>query len=242
VKTLKSIWLVFWWIAASVVFFVPISLAGLVEPSGRLAFKFCQGWTWWATVIGGVRLEVAKNPNVDPKRSYIIMSNHQSLFDIPALMLGLGLQFRWVIKKSYVRVPLFGWALWFTRHVFIDRSNPKRAMRSMHDAAKRLRPGVSIAVFPEGTRSASNDMGAFKFGGFSLAASAELPILPVTVNGSWRVLPDKRSMCYHPGPIQLIVGDPIETAGCDKKDVAALVERTRDAIASRLDPGYPQKA
>jgi 1-acyl-sn-glycerol-3-phosphate acyltransferase len=241
VKTLKSIWLVFWWFAASAVFFAPISLAGLVEPSGRLAFRFCQGWTWWATVIGRVRLEVVKNPNVDPARSYIIMSNHQSLFDIPALMLGLGLQFRWVIKKSYVHVPLFGWALWVTRHVFIDRSNPKRAMRSMGEAAKKLPRGVSIMVFPEGTRSARSDMGTFKFGGFLLATTAKLPILPVTVNGSWRVLPDKRSMAYRGGPIQLVVGDPIETDGYDRKNAAELVERTRAAIASKLDPEYPTK-
>jgi len=240
-KTLKSIWLVFWWIVASIVFFLPISLCGLVEPSGRLAFRCCQGWTWWATVIGRVRVEVVRNPNLDRTRSYIIMSNHQSLFDIPALMLGLGLQFRWVIKKSYVYAPFFGWALWVTRHVFIDRSNPKRAMQSMEALAKKLPRGVSVMVFPEGTRSASNDMGKFKFGGFLLAVNTGLPILPVTVNGSWRVLPDKRSMGFIPGPIQIVVGEPLETKGYDRKTAQELVERTRTAIESRLDPEYPHE-
>ena len=126
-KKLKAAWVVIWWALDSMVFFAPISIAGLFGPSGRFAFRLCQGWTWWATVVCGVRLEIVQNPNVDPSRSYIIMSNHQSLFDIPALMLGLGLQFRWIIKKSFVYVPLFGWALWFARHVFIDRSNPKRS-------------------------------------------------------------------------------------------------------------------
>ena len=238
---LKAAWVVFWWIAASVVFFVPISLAGLVEPSGRLAFRLCQGWTWWATVVCGVRLEVVRNPGVDASRSYIIMSNHQSLFDIPALMLGLGLQFRWVIKKSFVYVPLFGWALWAARHVFIDRSNPKRSLRSMDAAARRLPKGVSIAVFPEGTRSDDGVIRELKSGGFLLAVRNGLPILPVTVNGSWRLLPDKRSMAFHSGPIQLVVGEPIETAGHDRKKMDALVERTRAAIASRLDPDYPRK-
>jgi len=241
-KALKAAWIVLWWALASIVFFVPISLAGLVGPSGRLAFRLCQGWTWWATFVCGVRLEIARNPSLDRSRSYVIMSNHQSLYDIPALMLGLGLQFRWVIKKSFVYVPLFGWALWLARHVFIDRSNPKRSLRSMDAAARRLPRGVSIAVFPEGTRSDDGVIREFKSGGFLLAVRNGLPILPVTVNGSWRVLPDKRSMAFRPGPIQLIVGEPIETAGMDRKELDALIERTRAAIASRLDPGYPPRA
>ena len=239
-KKLKAAWVVFWWAAASIVFFLPISIAGLVGPSGRLAFRLCQGWTWWATFVCGVRLEIARNPSLDRSRSYVIMSNHQSLYDIPALMLGLGLQFRWVIKKSFVYVPLFGWALWLARHVFIDRSNPKRSLRSMDAAARRLPRGVSIAVFPEGTRSDDGVIREFKSGGFLLAVRNGLPILPVTVNGSWRVLPDKRSMAFHPGPIQLIVGEPIETEGLDRKQMDALAERTRAAIASRLDPDYPR--
>jgi 1-acyl-sn-glycerol-3-phosphate acyltransferase len=241
-SNLKAAWVVFWWAAASVVFFAPISLAGVVGPSGRLAFRLCQGWTWWATVVCGVRLEVAQNAAVDRSRSYVIMSNHQSLFDIPALMLGLGLQFRWIIKKSYVYVPLFGWALFLARHVFIDRSNPKRSLRAMDAAARKLPEGVSIAVFPEGTRSDDGSIRDFKSGGFLLAVRNGLPILPVTVNGSWRLLPDKRSMAFHPGPIQLVVGEPIETTGFDRKKLDDLVGRTRAAIASRLDPGYPLEA
>jgi len=224
------------------VFFLPISIAGLLGPSGRLAFRLCQGWTWWATVVCGVRLEIAANPAVDRGRSYVIMANHQSLFDIPALMLGLGLQFRWVIKRSYMYVPLFGWALFLARHVFIDRANPKRSLRAMDAAARKLPAGVSIAVFPEGTRSDDGSLRELKSGGFLLAVRNGLPVLPVTVNGSWRLLPDKRSLAFHPGRIQLAVGDPIETAGLDRKRLDELIERTRAAISARLDPGYPRAA
>jgi 1-acyl-sn-glycerol-3-phosphate acyltransferase len=239
---LKTAWVVFWWALDSIAFFAPISIAGIVGPTGRLAFRLCQGWTWWATVVCRVRIETVGNPSLDRSRSYVIMSNHQSLFDIPAMMLGLGLQFRWIIKKSFVYVPFFGWALWLARHVFIDRSNAKRSLRAMDAAARKLPKGVSIAVFPEGTRSDDGVIRGFKSGGFLLAVRNGLPILPVTVNGSWRVLPDKRSMAFHPGPIQLIVGEPIETNGYDRKKLDALVERTRAAIASRLDPGYPRES
>ena len=237
---LKAAWIVLWWALASVMFFVPICLGGLVDWSGRLAFHFCQGWTWVARVIAGVRFETVRKGEVDPTRSYVIVSNHQSLYDIPGLMLNLGLQFRWVIKKSFVYVPLFGWALWLTGHVFIDRSSPKKSLKSMDDAARKLRKGVSITVFPEGTRSDDGLVREFRSGGFLLAVRNNLPILPVTVNGSYKVLPNKRSMSFHPGKIQIVIGEPIETDGYTRKNLSELIERARDAVIENLDPEYPR--
>ena len=236
---LKALWIVLWWAIASIAFFAPITLAGIFSRSGNLAFKLCQAWVWWGKTVAGVRIETRGTENFEAGRKYVIISNHQSLYDIPALMLGLGVQFRWVIKKSFVYVPLFGWALYFARHVFIDRGNPKKSIRSMHESAKRLPPGVSVTVFAEGTRSDDGVVREFKAGGFLMALRAGLPIVPVTVNGSWRVLPDKRSMAFHPGPIQVIVGEPIETAEYSRKDLGALIERTRDAVLANLDPDYP---
>jgi 1-acyl-sn-glycerol-3-phosphate acyltransferase len=236
---LKAAWIVFWWATASLVFFVPITLAGLLSPSGNLAFRFCQGWVCWATVVAGVRVEVKGTANADPARSYIVISNHQSLYDIPSLMLKLGLQFRWVIKKSFVHVPLFGWALYVARHVFIDRGNPKKSIRSMDRAAKQLPPGVSVAVFAEGTRSDDGVVREFKRGGFLMAVRNGLPILPVTVNGSWKVMPDKRSLSFHPGRIQIVIGEPIDTNGYSSQTLKELIDRTREAVIENLDPDYP---
>jgi 1-acyl-sn-glycerol-3-phosphate acyltransferase len=235
----KSSWIVFWWATGSIVFFVPITLAGLFSRTGNLAFKLCQAWVWWGKTIAGVRIETVGTERFEPGHAYVIIGNHQSLYDIPALMLGLGVQFRWVIKKSFVYVPLFGWALYFCRHVFIDRSNPKKAIKSMGDAVKQLPPGVSVAVFAEGTRSDDGVVRDFKAGGFLMALRGGLPIVPVTVNGSWRVIPDKRSLNFHPGPIQVVVGEPIETAGYDRKSLGELIERTREAVLANLDPSYP---
>lgn len=236
---LKAAWIVFWWATFSILFFVPITLAGLLSRTGNLAFKLCQAWVWWGKTIAGVRIETRGTERLDPRRKYVIISNHQSFYDIPALMLGLGVQFRWVIKKSFVYVPLFGWALYFCRHVFIDRSNPKKAIRAMGEAARRLPPGVSVAVFAEGTRSDDGVVREFKAGGFLMATRAELPIVPVTVNGSWRVMPDKRSLAFHPGRIQVVVGEPIETTGEGRQQLGALIARTRDAVVANLDPDYP---
>lgn len=236
---LKAVWIVFWWALNTLVFFAPIILAGLVDPRGNLAFRLCQGWVWVARMVCGVRLDIRGGEQTARDRSYVVMSNHQSLFDIPALMLGLGLQLRWVIKKSYIYVPLFGWALYLTKHVFIDRSNPKKAIDGMARAARRLPPGSSIMVFPEGTRSDDGVVRQFRAGGFLLAAGGGLPILPVTVNGSWRVMPDKRSLEFFPGTIQVVIGEPIDTAGYDKSNLTELMDRTRAAIVANLDPDYP---
>jgi 1-acyl-sn-glycerol-3-phosphate acyltransferase len=236
---LKAAWIVFWWAFASVLFFLPISISGALSRTGNLAFRFCQGWTWLGKTIAGVRIETVNTDKAERGQSYVIVSNHQSLYDIPALMLGLGLQFRWVIKKSFVHVPLFGWALYFAKHVFIDRKNPKKSIKDMDRAAQKLPEGVSIAVFAEGTRQDDGVVREFKRGGFLLAVRNGLPILPVTVNGSWRVLPSKKTMSFHPGPIQLVVGDPIDTSGYTSRNLSELIERTRDAVIKNLDPEYP---
>jgi 1-acyl-sn-glycerol-3-phosphate acyltransferase len=234
IHKLKASWIVLWWAIASLIFWFPIAVTGILGRTGRLSFKLCQAWMWLVMTVAFVRVEVIFRGNVDMRRSYVIVSNHQSLCDIPALMLGLGLQFRWVIKKSFIYV------LWAAGQVFIDRSNAKRSIKQMDRAAKRLPPGVSVAVFPEGTRSDDGLVRRFKSGGFLMAIRNGIPILPVTVNGSWKIMPSKRSMSFSPGPIQVVVGTPIDTSGYTRKTMKDLMERTRDAVVANLDSKYPQ--
>lgn len=239
-RKLKAAWIVFWWASASVVLWVPITLSGFFSKTGNLAFRFCQLWVWVGKSIAFLTFEKKGNVNVDPSKSYVVISNHQSFFDIPALMLSLGIQFRWVIKKEFIYVPLFGWALYMAKHVFIDRSQPKKSIKSMNDAVKRLPKGVSVTVFAEGTRSDDGSLKEFKSGGFLTAIAAGLPILPVTINGSWRTMPNKRSLSFHPGKIQVVIGDPIETTGYSRQNLTELVDKTRDAVMSNLNPEYPK--
>ncbi|MBN2531145.1 MAG: 1-acyl-sn-glycerol-3-phosphate acyltransferase [Deltaproteobacteria bacterium] len=188
------------------------------------------------------KIETRTNPKLDKSKSYVIVSNHQSFLDIPALMLNTGLQFRWVLKKELGFIPFFGWALWGARHIFVDRSQPKRALKNMNAAIKQLPKGVSVAIFPEGTRSDTGVLGDFKVGGFLMAISSGLPILPVTINGSWKRMPDKRSLAFHPGKIQLVVGEPIDTTQYSKREISKLMADTKNAVASQLDPDYPDKS
>ncbi len=241
INFVKTLWIVTWWTAGSLVLWFPIGIAGLIGRSGRISFRLCQAWMWTANKITFVKVTARGLENVDSDRSYVIMSNHQSFLDIPALMLKVGVPFRWVIKKEFKYVPLFGWGLYLARHIFIDRSHPKQAIKSMGEAVKNLPPGIGVAVFPEGTRSADGVLREFKPGGFLMAIRAGIPILPVTINGSWRIMPNKRSLVFHPGPIELVIGKPIETAGCTRKDLAALMEKTGNRIRANLDPEFPAK-
>jgi 1-acyl-sn-glycerol-3-phosphate acyltransferase len=184
---------------------------------------------------------VRSREKIKKGQSYVIVSNHQSLYDIPVLMNGLNVQFRWVIKKEILKLPIFGWGLWAGRHVFIDRSNTKASIKSMDKAMRSLPTGVSVYVFAEGTRTPDGLVQEFKKGGLMMAIRGKVPVLPVTVNGSWKYMPDRSSMSFTPGPIEVVVGDPIDTSTYTMRNLDELVERTRDAVIANLNPDYPEK-
>ncbi len=136
-------------------------------------------------------------------------------------------------KKGALKAPLFGYALYAARNIFIDRRNTESARDSIRKGLERLPAGASVMFFAEGTRSADGRLGEFKKGGFAVALENGFPILPVTVNGSRKVLP-KGGLEFHPGRIGVTVGDPIETAGRDHSAISTLIAETRRTIQSNL--------
>jgi 1-acyl-sn-glycerol-3-phosphate acyltransferase len=194
---------------------------------------------WSRLVLGaaGVRWEARYDPGLEPRRPAVYASNHQSLFDIPVLVLAMPADFRMVAKRSLLFVPIFGWALWLAGFLFIDRSNRERAIRTLDRAARRLRGGTSIVVFAEGTRSADGRLLPFKRGGFVLAIQAGVPVVPVTLRGGTAILP-KGSLSPRPGRMQAIFGAPIDTGAYRYETRDDLVARARQAIAAAVDvPG-----
>jgi 1-acyl-sn-glycerol-3-phosphate acyltransferase len=199
----------------------------------RLAFHCGTAWAWLLCKANFTNVTVEGRENIDPQQSYIIMSNHQSQFDVLAFYGHWLKQFRWVMKKELRHVPGLGPACYRIGHIFIDRSSHEAAINSLNDARHLLKDGVSVMIFPEGTRSRDGRMRAFKKGGFMTALQLELPILPVSISGSHEVLPD-RSLKLLPGKIKITIHPAIETKnyGLERRD--ALMGDVRKAIARGL--------
>jgi len=233
IRVAKIAWIYFWAILMTLVLFLPMVLASLLSSTGNLAFSISKLWARVMLFVSGVSVSIAGRERMREGQAYVIMSNHQSNYDILALVTALGVQYRWTIKKELLKVPLFGPALYASRNIFIDRSHPDRARESIRKGLDRLPPGVSIMFFPEGTRSSDGQLRNFKKGGFNVALERHYPILPVTVNGSRNVLP-KGSVVFRPGRITVTVGDPIDTHAYTGEMITELMNRTHLVIQSNL--------
>lgn len=178
--------------------------------------------------VGGVE-------NARRARAFVVMSNHQSHYDIPVLYQTLPLSMRMVAKRELFRIPLWAQAMRAAGFIELDRSDRERAIRSLEAAREALERGISIWIAPEGTRSASGALGPFKKGGFKLALSAGAPILPVSIEGTRQALPARARKVKSGAKVRVVVHEPVETAGLSAEDEDALVARVRSLIASGLD-------
>ncbi|MCE9671495.1 1-acyl-sn-glycerol-3-phosphate acyltransferase [Myxococcus stipitatus] len=186
----------------------------------------------WSPVLlwaGGAKLEVSGSENVDPKRPTIYVANHQSTLDIPAHFVAVPVPFRYVAKEQLKWVPLIGWYLAAAGHVFINRSDRHKAIASLDRAAEKIRGGISIFLYPEGTRSEDGRILPFKKGPFALALKARVPVCPVTIEGSGALMP-KNSWNITPGPVRVRIGKPIDTTGFAEDDREGLARAVRAVI------------
>jgi len=218
-------------IALNTVVLAPVAVAVALLDQ-RAAYRLCQLWVRLNLLACGVRVRGRHLAALDPTSPYIFMSNHRSQFDILALVVALqDFQLRWVAKKELTRVPVFGWALRHTGHIIIDRSDHAQAVASLRAAPGQMLEGVSVMIFPEGTRSSAGQaMLPLKKGGFMLALETGFPIVPVAVCGSVDVLP-RGSWRIAAGDIEVVVGPPIAVAGVERDE---LMRRVRAFMLEQL--------
>ena len=232
--SLRSLFVLPFFVFFTLVFSLLAMGSSILDPSGNRSHRVAS---WWATLnlfLCGVRVKIINLEYVDPNAAYIVMANHQSIFDIPVLLSALPIQFRWLAKESLFKIPIFGWAMKRTGYIPINRSNSKQAYQSLLLAAKKVNEGASIIIFPEGTRQETDQLGDFKKGGFVLALKSQRPILPIGILGSRQVLP-KNKFWITPGLVTLVIGKPIPTEGCKpKKEVEVLMQKVRDGIENAL--------
>jgi 1-acyl-sn-glycerol-3-phosphate acyltransferase len=193
----------------------------------------------WAKIIlrvCAIKVRVTGRQNVDPALPRIYMSNHQSYFDIFALLAYLPVHFKFILKQELMGIPLFGLAMKKAGYIGLEREEPRKAIKSLIEAAEKIRKGASVVIFVEGTRSPDGNLLPFKKGGFNLALRSGCDINPVVIKGSNRIVP-KGSLKINSGTFDLHIGQPIPTKGFSKRDIPDLMERVRAAILSQLaDP------
>jgi 1-acyl-sn-glycerol-3-phosphate acyltransferase len=209
-----------------------------LDPNNFAGYKIGKFWAWLNLGLAGTRVKVIGEEKIDRDRSYVIMSNHQSHFDVWALIKCLPLSLRWVMKIELRRIPVFGIGCEKLGQIYVDRSNTEKARESLEAARVKIDAGASVMFFPEGTRSADGGIQEFKKGGFVMALETETPILPITVNGGRFALPKGRPLAMKPGRIQIIIHNPVEVKGLKYDDREKLLNKVRGIIEGGLDLEY----
>jgi 1-acyl-sn-glycerol-3-phosphate acyltransferase len=213
---------------------IMVILVSFVTAGGDTTHKVGRIWAKCILVLSNIRVTVKGFSNLKPGRSYIYMANHMSNFDIPVLQAYLPVQFRWLAKAELYKIPIFGYAMKRAGYISIDRSDRKSAIESLNRAAKIIRDGVSVVIFPEGTRSRTNHVQPFKKGGFFLAVDSGVPIIPIIIHGAGRIMP-KKQMLIKPGNVILEIEKPINSSDYTRKTKDDLMKKVRDVILDSFE-------
>ena len=227
---------VFFLIPAITIYTAVLGAASLVsslfDHRGYFAHRCARAWSWLILKTTGVRVRVEGLDRVEPGRTYVFVSNHQSIYDTPVVFASLPYQLRIIAKESLARFPVLGWHLKRGGHLFVDRRNPDRAGILARWRAL-VSEGLSLIIYAEGTRSSDGHVARFKAGSFLLAMEAGLPIVPLSIVGTRAVMPKGR-LRTEPANVTLVVHDPIQPpaiANPTVNDAKALADRVHDIVA-----------
>lgn len=186
-------------------------------------------WARGVLLLAGLKLTIRGLEKLDFASNYVYVSNHASLLDIPAVIAGVPDQVRLVYKRELQKIPVFGWGLKVGSYIPIDRESRLDARKSIEEAAGKIRNGASVLLFAEGTRTRDGNLQPFKRGAFNLAVRSGVPVVPLTINGTFAVLP-KDSFSVNPGMVELVLDAPIPVNADGGKQeelrVMELVHRT----------------
>jgi 1-acyl-sn-glycerol-3-phosphate acyltransferase len=231
---------VFYLIPAISAYTMVLGAASLVssvfDRSGQFAHRCARAWSWLILKTTGVQVGVQGLDRLTPGRTYIFVANHQSHYDTPVIFSSLPFQLRIIAKESLARFPVLGWHLKRGGHLFVDRRHPDRSGILKRWGAL-VSEGLSLIIYAEGTRSADGHVARFKAGSFLLAIRAGLPIVPLAVIGTRRIMPKGR-LQTEPAQVTLVVHDPIQPPALEApttNDAKLLAERVHGIVAATVE-------
>ncbi|MCF2635243.1 lysophospholipid acyltransferase family protein [Prevotellamassilia timonensis] len=223
------------------IIFVATVLTSLITILGGFinahVFGYYPGRIWSKVVLRVLLLpiHVEGREHLHPRQSYVFVANHQGPVDIFLIYGYLGRNFKWMMKKALRKMPLVGVACEKARHIFVDKSGPKAIKETIDKARATLQNGTSLVVFPEGSRSFTGHMGLFRKGAFQLADDLQLPVVPVTIDGSFDVLTRMAGFNFvHWHPLRLVIHEPIPPVGEGKEDIKHTMEEAYRVIMNSL--------
>jgi len=231
---IKTLFIAAWVVLETFVLGVIAILMSFFVRTADPIHKIAVLWAKLILFVSRIKVTVSGLSNIDPSKSYIYMSNHQGNFDIPVLLSCLPVQFRWLAKAELFKIPIFGRGMRGAGYISIDRFNRSSAFESISEAARKIKNGVSVMIFPEGTRSIDGKIKPFKKGGFVLAVDSGVPIIPIILHGTREIMPKGR-IHIKPGHVNMDIQEPIETSGYTRESKDELIEQVRNVICKGLE-------
>lgn len=239
-KPYYPFYFIYMWLIAMPLFLISTMLTAIftiilspILPNNKISYLPAIIWGRFCCYIFLINVKVSGLENIDKNQSYVFTANHQSMFDILVVYGWLPVIFKWVMKSDLRKVPFIGPACASAGHIFINRTNPLLAKKSLEIAGEQLRHGNSVVIFPEGTRTRTGKIGKFKRGAFLLAMELQLPIVPITLQGSFDRLKIS-SLKVYPGTITMTIHPPIDVTRYGKDESATLSNHTYEIISSGL--------
>ncbi len=217
-----------------------VTMVGCFVGNGHF-WGYYPGMLWGRLTLGllFIPVKVEGRENLKDGQSYVFVANHQGMFDILLIYGYLGRNFKWMMKKQLRRVPFLGVACQAAHHIFVDRSGPHAIKDTCDRAREILKEGMSMTIFPEGSRTFTGHMGVFRRSAFMLADELQLPVCPLTINGSFNIMPRMRDghfVVWH--PLTLTIHKPIEPVGQGKDNLEHLRMESYERVMSGLAPEY----
>lgn len=231
---IRTLGITIWVVFATLVCGILVIVLSFFVRSGNPMHKIGRFWGKSILVVSRVKVSVRGLSNIDLSAPYIYMPNHQSNFDIPILLGHLTVQFRWLAKVELFKIPIFGRAMRKAGYISIDRYDRESAFKSLDVAANKIKSGVSVLIFPEGTRSRDGKIRPFKKGGFVLAIDSGVPIVPVVITGTRAIMPKGKFRIY-PGHVSMVIHKPIDTSTYTRETKEGLMESVRRVICDNFE-------